>query len=156
MKIRLFIALFTGLVLALGLAGVAQAQSRCDSIAVSTTTGQAGDTVTASGYAFEGDTVTVTFDGDVVKTAVGDVYDDFSASFTVPTGAAAGAHTIRVTETGEIGADCSYPFAVAAAALAPAATVPVTVLPNTGFLFAPAGLLIGSGLGALLYRKRRR
>ncbi|MBI5870047.1 MAG: LPXTG cell wall anchor domain-containing protein [Actinobacteria bacterium] len=160
MKLKLALIMMIGVILALGFAGAAMGQSWCDTVALSGETGQPGATIGVSGTAYWGDDVTVTFDGTVVAAAVADEYNEFSTSFVVPADATVGDHEVIVTESGEGQRSCTYPFAVLAAT-APAAEVPVAAalpatLPATGFMLVPAGGLLASGLGILLFRKRRR
>ncbi len=161
MKFKVFMVLVIGIVLAMGIAGIAQAQSVCSTMGFSTSTGLPGSAATVYGEGFAGDDVTVTFDGTVVGSGVVGEGDTFSVNFTIPAGATAGSHDIEVKFTGELSNTCPFTFAVEAAS-APAIVPPVppaalpATLPSTGFMLLPAGGLIAGGIGTLLARKRRR
>lgn len=160
MKLKVAIVITMSMMLALGLAGIAGAQSVCDTITFENGTAQPGGTETVCGESGAGDSVTVYFDGTEVGSASADEYGDYCVTFSVPTDATVGTHIVEVSilqrET-----DCEFDYVVEAAAIVPSTEVPVVAatpatLPATGFMLAPAGGLLLGGLGALLFRKRRR
>ena len=161
MKVRLTIAIMLGLILTLGVAGIAGAQSLCDTI-VSDPGGAPGGEATICGTAFQGDDVTVYFDGEQVGSAVGDEYNEFCITFTIPADATDGVHELGIFIEGEGTAECFTGFVVAGvtetpAPAAPAVVAPATVLPSTGFMLLPAGAgLAAAGLGAMMIRRKRR
>jgi len=161
MKFRIGAILLVGLILLLASAGLAQAQSLCDLITFSSSSGIPGASVTVSGDAPTGSDITIFWDGGtVIGSATSDVYG-FSAIATIPTDAALGSHTLTVQIVNveeEFSTDCPFVFVVterAVAATSEQPSAPVR-LPETGFILLPAGGLVASGLGLLFFRKRRR
>ncbi|RJQ42554.1 MAG: hypothetical protein C4534_10085 [Gaiellales bacterium] len=149
-----------GALLALAIGGVAVAQSLCDQISFSTTTGTPGAAVNVYGDAYSDTDVTILWDGAAIASSTTDQYGNFSVDFTVPADAAAGEHEVIVRFTGEGSDDCPTPFVVEALAEAPAAAAPsgskpLAKLPETGFALIPSGALLVAGFSLLLARKKR-
>lgn len=172
MKLRVGLVLIMSMIFALGLAGVASAQTPCDTLTFTNGSALPGGSETVCGTGPANVNVVLTFD-DI--TEVGNTNSDengqFCIPFTVPTDAAAGYHVITFLFSLEV-TNCSSFYEVEAAVPSPAAEVPVPVaapaaevpvaatlpatLPSTGFMLIPAGGLLAVGLGTLLIRKRRR
>lgn len=163
MKLRITGALILILMLTLGVAGIASAQSICDQVGFTTTTVTPGAIVNVSGNIYSGVDVSVLWDGTQIASATTDQYGDFTVDFTVPDDAAAGSHEVIVRLTGEGTEDCPTPFIVEAEEVpptpepeaAPAAAAPLTRLPETGYILLPAGALAAAGLGLSFIRRRR-
>jgi len=148
------IAAVLGMVLVLGLSGIAQAQvlPSCDDLVISVSEGVAGSTTNISGFEPSGSTYKVLLDGTQIASGTADVYG-INTTFVIPASTPAGSHTITVViNYVEEDTSCPFTFVVDAAAVAP---LPAR-LPSTGFMLIPAGGLVASGIGMFFFRKRRR
>ncbi|MDO8736044.1 MAG: hypothetical protein Q7K29_03070 [Thermoleophilia bacterium] len=158
MKAKLMLMCMLMLVVMLGFATSANAQSICDIAAVTPSSGAAGSTASASGGLSGGD-VTVLWDGIAIATIPNDGSTGaFSGTFTVPADAAPGIHTVTLSIPSEGTFECPFTFTVVASvqaeAYAPAAALPAT-LPSTGlFLIIPAAGLAAAGIGGVMLRRR--
>lgn len=159
MKKRIAAVIVMGLLLVALVAGVALAESWCDTIVLSKTTGPPGAAVNVYGFAYEGSSVSLLFDGAPVGSASADQYDHYSVDFNVPSDATPGTHEVKVVIEYEGTTECPMPFVVEAMATAPAAespgAKPLVVLPETGFVLVPAGMLLAGGLGLFVARRKR-
>ncbi len=180
MKLKVAIVLTMSIILALELAGIAAAQTPCESFTFTHGSALPGGSDTVCGTVPSNiDAVVLFFDNTI---DLGIVYSDenhqFCLPFTVPTDATAGDHILGFL-LGPVDSGCFTAYIVEAAVPAPPAEVPVpvaevpvpvaapaaevpvaatlpTTLPSTGFMLIPAAGLLAGGLGTLLFRKRRR
>lgn len=154
MKVKVGLLVMLALVMGLGFAATAQAQSACITISITPESGAAGSTVNYEGSDGSG-TMTVEFDG--VQVDSQDIDGSFTGSFVVPGATLPGTHTVTFLLPNE--ETCPFTFTVPVPAVQATAypVAAVTTLPSTGlFLLIPAaGLLVG-GIGALTLRKRNR
>jgi len=150
------------LVVMLGFAATANAQSPCGIANVTPLSGAAGSTVNASGGDSDG-SVTVMWDGIDIATIPSDgITGAFSGNFTVPADAAPGIHTITLSIPSEATFECPFTFTVEASVQTEAYTPVIaaqgetpTVLPSTGLmLLVPAAGLAAAGIGGVLLRRR--
>ena len=154
MKVKVGLLVMLALVMVLGFAANAQAQSACPSISITPDTGPAGTTVAYSGSDGFG-TMTVGFDG--VQVDSQSIDGSFTGSFMVPAGAAPGTHTVKFLLPNE--ETCTLTFTIPAPAVQATAypVAAVTTLPNTGlFILIPAAGLLAGGVGALTLRRRNK
>lgn len=160
-------------------AGVAAAQSPCDSVnlTLDPTHGYAGGSVTATGGNLMGDTETEFYwDSVAPENFLGQVLSspsgDFTFNFAVPSAAGAGVHQVIVSSffANESPVECSADFTVdesvqqnsypgvqatATTTVTRATPATATSLPRTGlFLMIPASGLALGGLGGLLLKRQ--
>jgi hypothetical protein len=164
MKAKFMLMCMVMLVVMLGFAASANAQSSCVGETVTPLSGAAGSTVSASGGP-SGGAVTVLWDGVAIATIPNDgMTGAFSGNFTVPADAAPGIHTVTLSIPSEATYECPFTFTVVASvqseasvqsdAYAPAAALPAA-LPSTGlFVIVPAVGLAAAGIGGVLLRRR--
>jgi len=159
MKAKFMLMCMLMLVVILGFAGMANAQSPCGIANVTPLSGAAGSTVNASGGG-SGGNVAVIWDGIEIASIPNDgITGAFSGNFTVPADAAPGSHTVTLSIPSEGTYECPFTFTVVASvqtqAYAPAAALPAA-LPSTGlFVIVPAAGLAAAGIGGVLLRRRR-
>lgn len=173
MKLKVALVLMMSMIFALGVAGIASAQTPCESFTFTHGSALPGGSDTVCGTVPPNVDAVVLFFNDVteVGSSVVDENGQFCIAFTVPTDATVGDHILGFL-FGPDDSGCFVAYNVEAAAPAPPAEVPVPVaapaadvsvavtlpatLPSTGFMLIPAGGLLAGGLGTLLLRKRRR
>ncbi len=168
MKVKEYVAIAAVIVLLFvfgPFAGVSQAQVVCDrdQVSFSTTWGPAGTIVEVSGSgAFPNREATVLWDGTTtVATMTTDGMGNYSGSFTVPSDAAVGDHTVVVTVPDEVfSVPCSLTFTVTAGVQRDAYVVTSTAsgqtLPRTGMMMIlTAAGLAATGIGMSLAKRQR-
>ncbi len=173
MKLKVALVLMMSMIFALGLTGLAAAQTPCESFTFTHGSALPGGSDTVCGTVPSDITaVVLSFDTTIdLGIAYPDENHQFCLPFTVPTDATAGDHILSFL-LGPVDTGCFTAYIVEAATPAPPVEVPVPVaapapevpaaatlpatLPSTGFMLIPAGGLLAGGLGTLLFRKRRR
>lgn len=128
-----------------------------DAIVVDDATATPGQPVTVSAKTFEpGSTVTFTFSGTGVGTAVADSAGVASLTFDVPAGATVGAHTVEASGTGADGFPLTVSTTIEVLGATAAGDLPTTGSANTLSMTQLAvAAMVGGGLLVLLANKRR-
>ncbi|MDO8737151.1 MAG: hypothetical protein Q7K29_08760, partial [Thermoleophilia bacterium] len=127
MKLKVMIVLALSMIFALGLTGVASAQTPCDSLTFTHGTAPPGGSETVCGTGPANVNVVLTFnDITEVGNSNSDENGQFCITFTIPTDAPAGTHLITFLFSLDV-TNCTSFYNVEAAVPAPAVEVPVPV-----------------------------